>query len=111
MICMVEAVPMKLQAPQLGQALCLAQSSLAWSISPRSNLALYMPNCSSVSISGPAFIVPPGTTTEGMSTRSSPIRLAGMPLSQLARYTPASKGVALAWISIMLAMISRLARL
>ena len=85
MICMVDAVPMKLQAPQLGQAFCLAQSSFASSISPRSYLALYMPSCSRVSISGPAFMVPPGTTTEGMSTRSRPIRLAGMPLSQLAR--------------------------
>ena len=85
MICMVEAVPMKLQAPQLGQAFCLAQSSLAASISPRSNLALYIPSCSRVSISGPAFMVPPGTTTEGISTRRQPIRLAGIPLSQLAR--------------------------
>ena len=57
---------------------------------------------------GPACIVPPQTTTEGMSTRRSPMRLPGMPLSHDAMNTPASKGVALAWISIMLAIISRL---
>ena len=56
-------------------------------------------------------MVPPGTITEGMLTRAMPMRLPGMPLSQLARKTPPSKGVALAWISIMLAIISRLARL
>ena len=92
MICMVEAVPMKLQAPQLGQAFRLAHSSLAASISPRSYLALYIPSCSSVSRSGPACMVPPVTTTAGMFTRASPIRLAGIPLSQLAMYTPRQKG-------------------
>ena len=75
---------MKLQAPQLGQAFCLAQFSLSSSISPRSYFALYMPSCSSVSRSGPALIVPPVTTTAGALTRASAIRLAGMPLSQLA---------------------------
>ena len=110
-ICMVDAVPIKEHAPQLGQALHFAQSSFSLLISPRSYWALYLPNCSRVSISGPAFMVPPGTTTEGIFTLASPIRLAGIPLSQLARYTPASKGVAFAWISIMLAIISRLARL
>ena len=35
---------------------------------------------------------------------------AGTDLSQLERNTPASKVVALAWISIKLAMVSRLAR-
>ena len=85
MICMVEAVPMKEQAPQLGQAFSLAQFRASSSISPRSYRALYMPSCSRVSISGPAFMVPPGTTTDGMSTRIRPIRLPGMPLSQLAR--------------------------
>ena len=74
-------------------------------------LVLYMPNCSKVSISGPAFMVPPGTTMAGTSARARPMRFPGSPLSQLARYTPASKGVALAWISIMLAIISRLTRL
>ena len=66
--------------------------------SPRSNFALYIPSCSRVSISGPAFMVPPGTNTEGMFTLASPIRFPGTPLSQLERYTPASKGVAFAWI-------------
>ena len=70
MICIVDAVPIKLQAPQLGQAFCLAQSSFASSISPRSYLALYMPSCSSVSSSGPALMVPPVTTTLGMFTRA-----------------------------------------
>ena len=111
MICIVEAVPIKEQAPQLGQALHFAQSSFSSSISPRSNFALYIPNCSRVSISGPAFIVPPGTNTEGIFTLASPIRFPGTPLSQLERYTPASNGVAFAWISIMFAIISRLARL
>ena len=36
MICMVDAVPMNEQAPQLGHALCLAHVSFASSISPRS---------------------------------------------------------------------------
>ena len=94
MICIVEAVPMKEHAPQLGHALHFAQSSFSSSISPRSNLALYIPSCSSVSISGPAFIVPPGTTTAGIFTLASPIRFPGIPLSQLDRYTPASNGVA-----------------
>ena len=111
MICMVDAVPMKEQAPQLGQALHLAQFNFFSSISPLWYLALYMPSCSRVSISGPAFMVPPGTTTAGTSALASPMRLPGSPLSQLARYTPASKGVALAWISIILAIISRLTRL
>ena len=102
---------MKEQAPQLGQALHLAQFKVSSSISPLWYLALYMPSCSRVSMSGPAFMVPPGTTMEGMSTRARPMRLPGIPLSQLAKNTPASKGVALAWISIMLAIISRLARL
>ena len=84
MICMVEAVPMKEQAPQLGQALHLAQFSFSSSISPRSNLAEYIPSCSRVSRSGPAAMVPPVTTTEGMFTRARPIRLPGRPLSQLA---------------------------
>ena len=83
MICMVEAVPMKLQAPQLGQAFCLAQLSFDSSISPRSYFALYIPSCSSVSSSGPACMVPPVTTTEGMFTRARPMRFAGIPLSQL----------------------------
>ena len=102
---------MKLHAPQLGQALHFAQVSRASSISPRSNWAEYMPSCSSVRSSGPALMVPPVTITEGILTRAMPIRLPGIPLSQLARNTPPSKGVALAWISIMLAIISRLARL
>ena len=110
-ICMVDAVPIKEHAPQLGHALHFAQSSFSSSISPRSNFALYIPSCSRVSISGPAFMVPPGTNTEGMFTLASPIRFPGTPLSQLERYTPASKGVAFAWISIILAIISRLARL
>ena len=110
MICIVEAVPMKLHAPQLGQAFILAHSSLSSPISPRSNLALYIPSCSSVSSSGPALIVPPVTTMEGMLTLPMPIMLPGIPLSQLAMYTAPSKGVALAWISIILAIISRLAR-
>ena len=110
MICMVEAVPMKEQAPQPGQAFSFAQQSVSSPISPRSNLAAYMPSCSRVRSSGPAAMVPPVTTTEGMFTRARPIRFPGSPLSQLARKTPASKGVALAWISIILAIISRLAR-
>ena len=108
---MVEAVPIKEHAPQLGHALHFAQSSFSSSISPRSNFALYIPSCSSVSISGPAFIVPPGTNTDGILTLASPIRLPGTPLSQLERYTPASNGVAFACISIILAIISLLARL
>ena len=36
MTCMVEAVPMKEQAPQEGQACCLYQVSFPASISPRS---------------------------------------------------------------------------
>ena len=111
MICMVEAVPIKEQAPQLGQALHFAQFSFSSLISPRSNLAEYIPSCSRVSRSGPAAMVPPVITTDGMSTRASPIRFPGIPLSQLAINTPPSKGVALAWISIMLAIISRLAKL
>ena len=55
-------------------------------------------------------MTPPVTTMEGMFTRPMPIRWAGMPLSQLAMNTPPSKGVAPAWISIMLQMASRLAR-
>ena len=96
MICMVEAVPINEHAPQLGQAFCFAQQSFASSISPRSNLALYIPSCSSVRRSGPAAMVPPVTTTDGIFTRASPIRLPGIPLSQLAIYTPASNGVAFA---------------
>ena len=96
MICMVDAVPMKLHAPQPGQAFSLAQHRRASSISPRSYLAAYMPSCSSVSSSGPALMVPPGTTTAGRFTRARPIRAAGMPLSQEAMNTPPSKGVALA---------------
>ena len=111
MICIVEAVPIKEQAPQLGHALHFAQSSFSSVISPLWNLALYMPSCSKVSISGPAFMVPPGTTMDGIFTRARPIRLPGIPLSQLDKYTPPSNGVAFAWISIMLAIISRLARL
>ena len=84
MICMVEAVPMKEQAPQEGQALHLAQSRRASSISPRSYWALYIPSCSSVRSSGPALMVPPVTITEGMLTRAMPMRLPGIPLSQLA---------------------------
>ena len=82
---MVDAVPIKEHAPQLGHALHLAQSSFASSISPLSYFALYMPSCSRVSISGPAFIVPPGTTTAGILTLASPIRFPGIPLSQLER--------------------------
>ena len=85
MICIVEAVPIKEHAPQLGQALHFAQSSFSSSISPRSNFALYIPSCSRVSISGPAFMVPPGTNTDGISTLASPIRFPGTPLSQLER--------------------------
>ena len=85
MICIVDAVPIKEHAPQLGQALHFAQSSFSSSISPRSNLALYIPSCSRVSISGPAFIVPPGTNTDGILTLASPIRFPGTPLSQLER--------------------------
>ena len=85
MICMEEAVPIKEQAPQLGQALHFAQFNFSSSISPLWYLALYMPSCSKVSISGPAFMVPPGTTTEGMFTLAMPIKLPGMPLSQLER--------------------------
>ena len=44
MICMVEAVPIKEQAPQLGQALHFAQFSFSSLISPRSNLAEYIPS-------------------------------------------------------------------
>ena len=110
-ICMVDAVPINEHAPQLGHALHFAQSNFSLSISPLSYFALYMPSCSNVSSSGPAFIVPPGTTIAGMSTLASPIRFPGSPLSQLERYTPASKGVAFACISIMFAIISRLARL
>ncbi len=94
-ICMVDAVPIKEHAPQPGQALHFAQFSFSSSISPLRYFALYMPSCSKVSISGPAFMVPPGTTTAGIFSLASPIRLAGIPLSQLARYTPPSKGVAL----------------
>jgi len=82
-ICIVEAVPINEHAPQLGHALHFAQSNLASSISPRSNLALYIPNCSNVNISGPAFIVPPGTKIEGIFTLARPIKFAGTPLSQL----------------------------
>ena len=85
MICIVDAVPIKEHAPQLGQALHFAQFNFSSSISPRWNLALYMPSCSRVSMSGPAFIVPPGTTTPGTSALANPIRLPGIPLSQLAR--------------------------
>ena len=109
-ICMVEAVPIKEQAPQLGQAFCLAQLSSLSSISPRSYLAEYTPSCSKVSSFGPAAMVPPVTMTAGISTLKRPIRFPGRPLSQLAMYTPASNGVALCWISIILAIISRLAR-
>ncbi len=109
-ICMVEAVPIKEQAPQLGQAFRFAQFSSLSSISPRSYLAEYMPSCSRVSSWGPAAMVPPVTTTAGIFTRISPIRFPGRPLSQLAIYTPASKGVALCCISIILAIISRLIR-
>ena len=84
-ICMVEAVPIKEHAPQLGHALHFAQSSFSSSISPRSNFALYIPSCSNVSISGPAFIVPPGTNTDGIFTLASPIKFPGTPLSQLER--------------------------
>ena len=76
---------MKLHAPQPGQALHFAQFSFSALISPRSNPALYMPSCSRVSISGPALMVPPGTTREGILIRAMPIRFAGIPLSQLAR--------------------------
>ena len=85
LICIVDAVPINEQAPQLGQALHFAQSSFSSSISPRSNFALYIPSCSRVSISGPAFIVPPGTNTDGILTLASPIRFPGTPLSQLER--------------------------
>jgi len=85
MICIVDAVPMNEHAPQLGQALHFAQSNFSSSISPRSNLALYIPSCSNVSISGPAFIVPPGTKTDGTLTLNIPIRFPGTPLSQLER--------------------------
>ena len=96
MICIVDAVPINEQAPQLGQALHFAQSSFSSPISPRSNFALYIPSCSNVSISGPAFIVPPGTNTAGIFTLAIPIKFPGTPLSQLDRYTPASNGVAFA---------------
>ena len=95
-ICIVDAVPMNEHAPHEGHALCFAQRSLASSISPRSNCAEYMPNCSSVSKFGPALIVPPVTMTEGMFTRAIPIKFPGIPLSQLAMNTPASNGVAFA---------------
>ena len=65
MICIVEAVPIKEHAPQLGQALHFAQSSFSSSISPRSNFALYIPSCSSVSISDPhSWFHPEQTRTE-----------------------------------------------
>ena len=84
MICMVEAVPIKLQAPQLGQAFSLAQSRRSLSISPLSYWALYMPSCSRVRSSGPALMVPPVTMMAGMLFLAMPIILPGMPLSQLA---------------------------
>ena len=79
-------------------------------ISPRWYMALYLPICSRVSRSGPASITPPVTTMAGMSMRPMAMSWAGTDLSQLERNTPASKVVALAWISMRLAMVSRLAR-
>ena len=111
MICIVDAVPIKLHAPQPGHALAFAQFRRSSPISPRSYWALYFPSCSRVSSSGPAHIVPPVTRTEGMLIRAIPIRFPGMPLSQLEINTAPSKGVAFAWISIMLAIISLLTRL
>ena len=46
----------------------------------------------------------------GMLILPMPIRWAGTALSQLAMNTPPSKGVAMAWISSMLAIMSRLGR-
>ena len=73
-------------------------------------MALYLPICSRVSRSGPASITPPVTTMEGMLMRPMAISWAGTDLSQLAINTPASKVVAFAWISIKLAMVSRLTK-
>ena len=106
-ICIVEAVPINEQAPQLGQAFCFAQSYLSRLISPRSYLALYIPSCSNVNRFGPAFIVPPQTTMEGIFTLAMPIIFPGSPLSHDAINTAPSNGVAFAWISIILAIISR----
>ena len=96
MICSVDAVPMNEHAPHDGQALCLAQMSFSASISPRSNLAEYMPSCSRVRSSGPALIVPPVTMMDGIFTRAMPMRFPGIPLSHEEMKTPPSKGVALA---------------
>ena len=50
--------------------------------------AMTMPRSApSVSSSGPACMVPPVTTTEGMFTRARPMRFAGIPLSQLGMYS------------------------
>lgn len=47
-----------------------------------------------------------GTNMPGVFSRPEAIRFAGRPLSQLAMYTVASKGVAIPWISMASAMIS-----
>ena len=74
MICMVDAVPIKVHAPQLGRAFAFCPVQLsASSISPRSYFALYMPSCSRVSRSrSGAHCSARHHQTAGTLTRASP---------------------------------------
>ena len=55
----------------------------------------------------PASIGPPETNAEGIFTRTAPMSIPGMILSQLPTNTHASKACAVARISALSAMISR----
>ena len=90
-------VSTKEQAPRLGQTLHLAQFNFASSISPRSNLALYILNCFRVSISSPSAMVPPVTMIAGTLTRAHAHQIAGHPFVAVGQKHAAVKGVTLAW--------------
>ena len=97
--------------PQPGQAFCSRQAISSALIRPW----LTWPTASNMDIRSeapllPASMGPPDTRMAGMFRRSMAMSMAGTDLSQLAMQTRASKGWAVAMISMLSVVISRLGR-
>ncbi len=112
---MLLAVNIPEHEPQVGQALSSNSKSSASLILP----LLWAPTASKTVVKSiapplpgtlPANIAPPETTIVGILIRAAAINMAGTILSQLGTITKASKGWAVAIISIESAINSRLAR-